>query len=213
MRARLWTTLIGVLWVGAVVMAALVVRTFDQDPVNAPPPGFVFASVGDATGRWFVRGDRTGRHLAFAPEGASAAGQALALLPDAVVGRFRASVRVRLGEGARRAGIVWHYRDPDNFHQVVLDLVEQEIALVRTVRGTRITLEDEDDLELDPAAWHAITVRQDRESVRIYLGGIGVMRSRTGNDEAGGRVGVWSAGATAVSFDDLRLDTDPGRDR
>jgi hypothetical protein len=63
MHGRLWFVLIGVMWVGTLVMAALVVQTFEDEPLNQPPARFTFASVGEATGRWLVRGDRSGRHL------------------------------------------------------------------------------------------------------------------------------------------------------
>jgi hypothetical protein len=120
---------------------------------------------------------------------------------------------MRLGEGARVAGMVWRYQDPSNYYQATLDLTRQEVALYRVVRGTRVKLEDEDDLELDPAAWHAMTIRQDGDRVRVYLGGIGVLRARTREGDRGGLVGVWSAADATASFDDLRVDDEPVRDR
>jgi len=213
MHGRVWFALIGVMWVGTLVMAALVVQTFEDEPLNQPPARFSFASVGEATGRWLVRGDRSGRHLDFVPAGQGQAGQALALMPDQVQRRFRAGVRMRLGEGSKVAGMVWRYQDPANYYQATLDLARQEVALYRVVRGTRVKLEDEDDLELDPAAWHAMTIRQDGERIRVYLGGIGVLRARTREGDMGGQVGVWAAAGASVSFDDLRVDDEPARDR
>jgi hypothetical protein len=213
MRRSLWVAVICILPLGAFVLAAPVLRTFEQDNLSQPPAGFMFGTVGEASGRWLVRGDRSSRYLAYEPESLRRTGQATALLADEVNGRFRASVRFRFEEGVRAAGMIWRYQDADNFYQATLDLVRQEVALHRVVKGARIKLEDEDDLELDPAAWHVMTVRQDDDRVRIYLGGIGVVRSRTPDSGRAGRLGVWAAGSAVTWFDDLRVDDDQERRR
>jgi hypothetical protein len=125
-------------------------------------------------------------------------------------------VRLKLSEGERAGGLVWRYQDAENFYLVALDLRVQELALYRVVRGNRIRLDDEDELELDVSAWHSIRVVQDDDDIRVSLGGIGVIRARDRNiagiaDE--GRVGVWSGGGATVWFDDLRVEPDENRGR
>jgi hypothetical protein len=96
---------------------------------------------------------------------------------------------------------------------VSLDLAAQEMALYRVVRGNRIRLEFEDDLELDRDAWHVVRVEHARGRIRVSLGGIGVMRARDRGLSAGGRAGVWSSGAATSWFDDLQVDAAAERDR
>jgi hypothetical protein len=94
-----------------------------------------------------------------------------------------------------------------------LDLAEQEIALYRVANGNRVRLDQEDELELDPDAWHALGLIAEEDNVRVYLGGIRVfgMRNR-GFSEPGG-IGVWSSGASLSWYDDFRIGTleDPRR--
>ena len=71
--------------------------------------------------------------------------------------------------------------------------------------GNRVRLENEDDLELDPAAWHALRVVQRSRSVRVYLGGIRVFEDRDRTTDPAGAVGIWCAGDTTAQFDDLRI--------
>ena len=52
-----------------------------------------------------------------------------------------------------------------------------ELAIYRVVNGNRIRLEREDDLELDPDAWHSLKIFQERGEIRVYLGGIRVFAS------------------------------------
>ena len=80
--------------------------------------------------------------------------------------------------GGRTAGLVWKYQDPMNHYSAQLDLAKQELAIYRVVNGNRIRLEREDDLELDPDAWHSLKIFQERGEIRVYLGGIRVFSER-----------------------------------
>ena len=79
---------------------------------------------------------------------------------------------------ARTAGLVWKYQDRLNHYSAQLDLAKQELAVYRVVNGNRIRLEREDDLELDPDAWHSLKIFQERGEIRVYLGGIRVFSER-----------------------------------
>ena len=187
-------------------LANVVLRNFDQDMPGTAPPGFTFSAARQpAPGRWVVRADGGNQYLAHAAD-AKASGFSLATLDAAAPARMRASARIKLTEGDRTGGLVWRYQDAENFYLVSLDLTLQEMSLYRVVRGNRVRLEYEDDLELDRDAWHTLRVVHDEERIRVALGGIGVMRARDNAIAAPGRAGVWSGGATTAWFDDLRVE-------
>ena len=195
--------------------AQVVVRSFDDETAGMPPQGFVFAAARQAAaGRWMVRADAPGQqHLLHLADAAAGGGFSLAVLDTAHPEQLRLSARLKIPEGERVGGLVWRYQDAENFYIVALDLRAQDLALYRVVRGNRIRLEDEDDLELDPAAWHTLRVVHDEDDIRVSLGGIGVMRTRDRTLMAGGRAGVWAGGATTAWFDDLRVEAEPTRER
>jgi hypothetical protein len=126
---------------------------------------------------------------------------------------MRASVRLKLTEGERVGGLVWRYQDSENFYLAALDLRVQELSLYRVVRGNRIRLDEEDDLELDDSAWHSLRVVQDEDDIRVSLGGIGVIRARDRALGEAGRAGVWSGGGGTAWFDDLRVEPEERRRR
>jgi hypothetical protein len=190
----------------ASVSAQAVVRSFDQDAVGSAPAGFSFAAARLASGgRWLVRADGTDRYMTHLSEPSSAEGFAIAVLDAAPPLELRLSARIKLAEGARAGGLVWRYQNPDNFYAVSLDLAAQEVSLYRVARGNRIRLEFEDDLELDPNAWHSLRVEHEDGRIRVALGGIGVIRARERSADDGGRAGVWSAGAATTWFDDVQV--------
>lgn len=184
-----------------------VVRTFDTDAIGVAPPGFTFAAARlPGPGQWLVRGEGAARYAVHLGDTTEGDGFALALLEAPAPGAVRLSARVKLSEGTRVGGLVWRYAGPDDFYAVSLDLRAQAAALYRVTGGNRVRLELEDDLELDPDAWHVLRLEETGRRVRVTLGGIGIMRQRL-RDEASGpvRAGVWSAGATTAWFDDLQL--------
>ena len=192
--------------------AQVAVRAFDDDAVGGPPPGFTFAAARQQTpGRWLVRADGTNHYLAHLADAAVTGGFSLAILDTPHPPQMRASVRLKLSEGERAGGLVWRYQDAENFYLVALDLRVQELALYRVVRGNRIRLDDEDELELDTSAWHSVRVVQDDDDIQVSLGGIGVMRARDLTFTEGGRAGVWSGGGGTAWFDDLRVEPEDDR--
>lgn len=198
----------------AAASAQLEVRTFDDDASGAPPPGFTFATARQqSAGRWLVRAEASNHYLTHLADPAASGGFSLAVLETPHPAQMRASVRLKLTDGERVGGLVWRYQDAENFYLAALDLSVQEVALYRIVRGNRIRLDEEDDLELDAMAWHSVRVVHDEDDIRVSLGGIGVMRARDRTFTTGGRAGVWSGGGATAWFDDFRVEPEDDRRR
>jgi hypothetical protein len=198
----------------AAIDAQVVARTFDEDAIGAPPAGLAFSMARQQTaGRWLVRAEGINHYLAHLADPSAAGGFSMAVLDASHPAQMRASVRIKLMDGERVGGLVWRYQDAENFYMAALDLRVQELALYRVVRGNRIRLEEEDELELDTSAWHSVRVVQDDDDIRVSLGGIGVIRVRDRTLAEGGRAGVWSGGGATAWFDDLRVEPDEDRRR
>jgi hypothetical protein len=186
-----------------------VVRTFDDEKIGAPPAGFVTAAGRDATAdRWSVRQDGKGRVVIHQGQPSPPDGFSVAIFSAAQYQDVEVSVRLKATGGSRSAGLVWKYPDPLNHYSVQLDLAKQELAIYRVSSGNRIRLEREDDLELDPEAWHSLKVLQEEGQIRVYLGGIRVFGERDRQPRAPASVGMWTSGDTTVMFDDFRVDDD-----
>jgi hypothetical protein len=153
-----------------------------------------------------VRQVESGRVLVHDGKASPPDGFALAIFSAAQYQDVEVSVRLKTTGGSRSAGLVWKYQDPLNHYAVQLDLARQELAIYRVSSGNRIRLEREDDLELDPDAWHSLRVLQEEGQIRVYLGGIRVFSERDRLARGPASVGLWTSGDTTVMFDDFRVE-------
>lgn len=182
-------------------------RTFDGDRVGAQPNGLLFTRMkGAAVGRWLVQRSGQDTFLAQAGEGTSD-GVVLALV-DGQGHEYedvRVTTKMRLAGGARSAGVVWRYQDEENFYLASLDLAAQRIDVYRIAQGNRVRIKSEDDLALDPNAWHTLTVVHEENEIRLYIGGIHVFEFWDRALRRAGRAGVWSTANTVAHFDTMTV--------
>jgi hypothetical protein len=158
--------------------------------------------------------DRDGSEIFLVHAADSAAeGFSIALTPAESRRDVALTARVKLTGGSRVGGLVWRCQDAQNYFAVLLDLARGTIGLYRVAEGNRVRIEVEDNLELDPNAWHTLRAVHAGGSVSVSLGGIRVISERDGRFEraAAGRVGVIAGGAADVRFDDVRVDVPPER--
>lgn len=182
--------------------------TFDQDVADHPPSGFTLAAMRQAgAGRWLVRRPGETGYLVHGADPA-APGYALAIADRPAPDDLAVSVRIRFADKARAGGLVWRYRDDQNYYTLLLDLNRAELAAYRITAGVRVRLDVQDELELDGAAWHTLKIVHVGHDLRVMLGGVRVFdeQDRRGTDrrsDGPGRVGVMATGASEVWFDDL----------
>jgi hypothetical protein len=210
-----WTA--GVALTVAALMAAQApeLRTFRTDRQDQVPADFVLSAMRQTqAGTWAVQRQGSRAFLAHRAD-AAAAGYALAILDRTVPLDTTVSTRLRLAGGDRSGGLVWRYEDADNFYALVLDLVRQDLSLYRVAAGNRVRLDVEDDLELDPDAWHTLKVSVGDGDIRAWLGGIRVFDDRDPANRrpsaATGRSGFVATGRTDAWFEELRHEPRRGR--
>jgi hypothetical protein len=190
---------------GAAVPAQRVAWTFDDTTPGRQPQGFVFADGQAGTSHaWQVA--RDGSNVVLAHTGDARGGVALAIAPGSPLGSSAISARLRFPDGPSVAGVTWRHRDPQNYYSVALDLRAQSVRIYRVVAGNRTRLEDEDDLELDPAAWHTVKVEDTGGRMRVWIDGVPVVDGRDRSSPEPGAVGVWTNGEATAWFDDLQAE-------
>jgi hypothetical protein len=192
----------------AQVPASRVVFSFDEEPVNQAPEAFILAASRQSSpGPWEVRGAAMRRHLLHAADpSVTDRGIALAVASMAQYADVHISSRLRVIDADRAGGVVWRYRDANNFYFAGIALSEGTTVLVRVAGGNRILLDIIRDVQLDPEMWHTISVTHHGDQIRGMINGLTVLQARDRTLDQPGRAGVWSAGNSTTWFDDIAIE-------
>jgi hypothetical protein len=188
--------------------AARISFNFDDFAVGAPPEGFFFAGARQAAaGTWEVRGAGGQRHLIHvADPSVTMRGISVAGVNTPAPSDVKVTARLRLVDGDRAGGLMWHYKSANDFYFVSIFLAVREIALIRVTGGNRVTLDRVMNVDLDPEAWHTLSVVHTGNQIVGHVDGIPVVKGRDRTLAEGGRAGVWSAGNSTTWFDDITIE-------
>ena len=203
---------------GAVATQAQTFGFDDQKP-GEPPKGMTCALTGKGRpGSWKVLADQT----------APSAPNVLAQTDDDSTGyRFPVcvadgssavdvdlSVRFKpvSGSGDQAAGLVWRYRDADNYYIVRANALENNVVLYKVEGGRRTDLPLEGEgrtygkkAKVPSGAWSTLTVTAKGSLFAVALNGTKLYDVEDSTFAGPGRVGVWTKADSVTHFDDLKL--------
>ena len=195
--------------------------TFDEQKAGEPPAGFTCGLTGQGRpGTWKIVGDAT------APTGPSALGQ---MDEDATSYRFPVcvldgvsatdvdlSVRFKPVRGAKdqAAGLVWRYRDQDNYYVVRANALESNVVLYKVEGGKRADLKPKGaglstygrKANVAAGAWGLLRVIARGNRFEVYLGSDKLLDVEDSTFSGIGKVGLWTKADSVTYFDDLRVE-------
>jgi hypothetical protein len=182
---------------------------FESEAISKAPRGFVFAKTGEGRlGRWVVQSDPS------AEDGAKVVAQVdadptdyrypVALVEGRTVknGRISAQVKMMKGKVDQAAGLVFRYRDANNYYMARANALENNVRLYKVVGGKRIQIGGWDG-EVSANDWHFLAVDAHGETIKVSWDRYPVIRV---NDRTFGRpglVGLWTKADSITRFDDL----------
>jgi hypothetical protein len=190
---------------------------FDADREGAPPAGFSFAKTGGgAPGRWVVR----------AESDAPSAPNVLAQMdPDATDMRFPIAVVEKLslrdlkltarckmisGRVDQACGLVFRYRDENNYYITRANTLENNIRLYYVKDGKRRQIASYSG-PVTPKAWHEYAVEVKGDHLQVLWDGKKVLDHHDGTFTDAGKVGFWTKADSVTYFDDLSVTSLEGK--
>src|SRR5882757_9313230 len=178
--------------------------TFDGDRAGAAPAGWICGSTGGGTPRWTVEADPS----APSPPNVlkqSGSGpfpwcvkQGTALADGAVEVKFKPLA----GREDRAGGVVWRWKDGDNYYVARANALENNVSLYYTVNGRRNTIKYV-DAPVAGNAWHTLRVEFSGKKMRVSLDGKQYIEMDDDHIAGAGAVGVWTKADSVTLFDDF----------
>jgi hypothetical protein len=181
--------------------------SFDADEVGKQPRGFYFDTTNDRPdGKWQVINDGDRRVIAQMDRNRDDNRLALAVVEDVEVKNLRLSAKIKVvaGDEEQSGGIVWRYKNSENYRLARLDPEEKNVRLYRVVDGNRIRFGGEQRKRLALNQWYTLRIEHRGSLVKVYLDDEMLFDERDRHFTKAGKVGLWTKGDAVVHFDDVR---------
>ena len=180
------------------------VFNFDGDAAGAPPAGWTCGVTGKGKPRWTVEAD------ASAPSAPN-------VLRQSGSGTFPWCVRKDLsiadgfvevkfkplsGSEDQAGGLVWRWKDGDNYYVARANALENNVSLYHTTGGSRRTIKYV-DAPVAGNRWHTLRVEFAGKRIKVALDGKAYIDLEDSHIEGAGGLGVWTKADSVTAFDDF----------
>jgi hypothetical protein len=203
----------------AAIAATLV--NFDSSEANQVPAGWSVAMTGQAAPpKWEIVRDES------APSSPYVLAQ---VSTDRTSGRFPLAIHegsrlkdgkieVRFkpiaGERDRAAGIVWRYRDENNYYIVRANALENNVVLYKVENGKRSSLAPKGQPAetygvkhtVPTGKWSSLSVTFDEALFTVAFDGKKLFEVEDDTFTQDGRIGLWTKADSVTHFDDFRFE-------
>jgi hypothetical protein len=190
------------------------VRTlrFDRRDAGQVPAGWKVEKTGRGEGSvWKVVADdtapgRTGYALAQTAESPNAVFN-LCVREDTSYRDLEVGVAFKAvrGKNDQGGGIVWRYRDHDNYYIARMNPLENNYRVYKVVAGRRMQLGTKEGLTVKPGEWHRLTITMQGDHIRCALDSTELLDVRDSTFPTAGKVGLWSKSDAQTHFDGMYI--------
>jgi hypothetical protein len=190
--------LLAVLMVTAVSAQETTVINFDKANPGSLPEGWT-----NASGKWMVKTDNDNKVLAQTAEN-SGSYYNVAVYDGAVLKDVELSVDIRANSGNedRGGGLVWRYRDNDNYYIVRFNPLEDNYRFYKVENGRRIQLASA-HATVPEGEWFNVKAEMTGNRVTCYLNGKKYLEKTDDTFTEAGKTGFWTKADAVSDFDNF----------
>lgn len=194
---------------GGVAAAQDAVRSwnFQADKLEEAPAGFSFGKTGHGRpGTWVIRVDASspaGDHVLAQVDADDTDYRFPVAVADApVLKDLRVEVRCKQVSGRtdQACGLVFRYRDENNYYVARANALEDNVRLYHVVNGKRRQFAGWDG-KVASQSWHVLAVEARGDRFQVFFGGKPVIDARDDTFKDAGKVGVWTKADSVTHFD------------
>jgi Domain of Unknown Function (DUF1080) len=192
---------------------------FNKDKPGGPPKGFSTALTGQGkAGVWVVMKDEASPNQGnvLAQTDADATGYRFPLCVYDGLTAKDADISVKFkpvsGKKDQAAGVVWRYRDKDNYYIVRANALENNVVLYKMQNGKRQDLPVKGEgraygkrVPVPKNQWSELRVTAKGNLFTVWLNGQKLYEVEDGTFTEAGKVGLWTKADSVTYFDDLKV--------
>jgi hypothetical protein len=178
--------------------------SFDQDKTGALPAGWKAGVTGRGTPLWSVEKDDSAPSPPNVLKQSGSGTFPWCVKSDTSIENGLVEVKFKPISGREDAagGIVWRWKDGDNYYVARANALEDNVSLYYTANGRRITIKYV-NAPVAKNQWHTLKVEFIGKSIRVALDGKIYIEQEDGHISGTGAVGLWTKADSVTAFDDF----------
>ena len=198
-----------VYWVAAMLWATPVladVVDFDRDAAGVPPPGWVCGVTGRGSPHWAVEPDASAPSKPNVLKQSGKGTFPWCARRDVAIADGFVEVKFKSLQGRedQAGGVVWRWKDRDNYYVARANALENNVSIYHTTRGSRQTIKYV-DAPVAGNQWHTLRVEFAGKRFQVLLDGKLYIDVQDSHIEGPGAVGVWTKADSVTVFDDFNF--------
>jgi hypothetical protein len=177
---------------------------FDQDRIGALPAGWVCGVTGRGSPKWAVGADSTAPSKPNVLKQSGTGTFPWCAKKGVVIADGFVEVKFKPMQGSedRAGGVMWRWKDGDNYYVARANALENNVSLYHTTRGSRHTIQSVDaPVQVDQ--WHTLHVEFTGKRIKVSLDGKQYIDAEDAHIAGPGAVGVWTKADSITAFDDF----------
>ena len=117
------------------------------------------------------------------------------------------SVRIKpvSGREVQAGGIVWRYRDENNYYLARANALEKNVQVFKVENGVRKPLMAGVHHEIPSNAWSILKVAARGNRFQVYMDHRRILQGWDNTFMSGGKVGLWTVADSVTYFDEFRV--------
>lgn len=192
----------------ASILAANLARAatvnFDDAKPGSLPPQWQGGVTGRGTPQWTVEADDTAPSKPNVLKQSGDADYLWCVRKDAALADGFVEVKFKplSGEEDQAGGVVWQWKDGDNYYVARANALEDNVTIYHTLKGSRRQFKNV-NAKVAPNQWHTLRVDFKANHFVVTFDGKRVIEADDDSITGAGAVGVWTKADSVTVFDDF----------
>ncbi len=204
---RSGTTILPLLLLAAAAMAAETSpASFDDVAVGSLPKGWEAGVTGSGSPKWTVIKDDTAPSMpnVLAQTGVGTYPFCMNTAASLQNGFVEVKFKPVSGKEDQAGGLIWRFKDKDNYYIARANALEDNITIYRTVAGNRRYFKNV-NMKVAGGVWHALRVDFSGNHFVVTFDGQKALDASDATFPGAGAVGVWTKADSVTYFDDFQF--------
>jgi hypothetical protein len=186
--------------------------SFDEDATGAVPAGWRAGVTGRGTAKWSVEADASAPSKPNVLKQSGSGTFPWCVKQDASLADGYVEVKFKSisGREDQAGGLVWRWKDGDNYYVARANALEDNVSLYYTQDGSRKTIKYV-DAPVPRNTWHTLRVEFSGKKIRVLLNGKAYIALEDDHIGGSGLAGVWTKADSVTLFDDFSYGVAAGR--